>query len=78
MSNNDIELNNSLINLQGKLKDEKMKNKKIKKNYEEEKKEDIKGKNKKEIEKNDYDINTETKIEIGNNNKEDIGKWELR
>ena len=78
MSNNDIELNNSVINLQEKSKDEKMKNKKIKKNYEEEKKEDIKGKNKKEIEKNDYDINTETKIEIGNNNKEDIRKWELR
>ena len=33
----------------------------------------------KDFEKKDYNINKkETKIEIGNINKEDIGKWELR
>jgi hypothetical protein len=78
MSNNDEELNNS-VNLKEKLMDEKMNNEDIKTDYEEEKKEDINGKNKKEIEENDYNINIkETKIENENINQEDMAKWELR
>ena len=76
MSNNDEELNNS-VNLKEKLMDEKMNNEDIKTDYEE-KKEDINGKNKKEIEENDYNINIETNIEIENINKEDMVQWELR
>ena len=73
MSNNEQEINNMAINLQEKLKDEKMNNEEIKTDYEEEKKEEIKGKNKKEIEENDCNINTETNIEI-----ENMVQWELR
>ena len=72
------DINNMDIFLFEKYEDEKKKNEDIKKDYEEEKKETERQLKNEKLEK-EKDINkNETKIEIDNINKEDIGKWELR